>query len=90
MSLRCHLITNVLAKLTRASDCSGNSYSITATSNRDVKLFFTQGRRVVEYPDGTAMADEEAAPAWRDDERAQEDDDEEPEEEEQAEEEEEE
>ncbi|KAM0792444.1 hypothetical protein ACM66B_005121 [Microbotryomycetes sp. NB124-2] len=35
----------------------GNNYSITATSNRDVKLFFTQGRRVIEEPDGTVRQD---------------------------------
>ncbi|ORY72568.1 Mif2/CENP-C like-domain-containing protein [Leucosporidium creatinivorum] len=35
----------------------GNSYSISATSNRDVKLFFTQGRRVIENDDGTTRPD---------------------------------
>lgn len=35
----------------------GNSYSITATSNRDVKLFFTQGRRVIEATDGSTRPD---------------------------------
>ncbi|KAK4058584.1 mitotic fidelity of chromosome transmission- protein [Microbotryomycetes sp. JL221] len=35
----------------------GNNYSITATSNRDVKLFFTQGRRVIEEPDGNVRQD---------------------------------
>ncbi|GAA5859279.1 hypothetical protein JCM1840_003831 [Sporobolomyces johnsonii] len=35
----------------------GNSYSIEATSNRDVKLFFAQGRRVLEYPDGSTRND---------------------------------
>ncbi|KAK4053055.1 mitotic fidelity of chromosome transmission- protein [Microbotryomycetes sp. JL201] len=35
----------------------GNNYSITATSNRDVKLFFTQGRRVIEETDGTVRQD---------------------------------
>lgn len=33
-------------------------YSIMATSNRDVKLFFTQGRRVYEAPDGTSYPDD--------------------------------
>ncbi|GAA5821027.1 hypothetical protein JCM10212_006726, partial [Sporobolomyces blumeae] len=35
----------------------GNSYAIEATSNRDVKLFFAQGRRVIELPDGQTRND---------------------------------
>lgn len=35
----------------------GNSYSITAVSNRDVKLFFTQARRVFEGPGGETRPD---------------------------------
>jgi centromere protein C len=37
----------------------GNSYSIMATSNRDVKLFFTQGRRILETPTGETYPDEQ-------------------------------
>ncbi|GAA5996175.1 Mif2p [Rhodotorula paludigena] len=35
----------------------GNAYRIQATSNREVKLFFAQGRRVIEYDDGSTRAD---------------------------------
>lgn len=35
----------------------GNQYAITATSNRDVKLFFTQGRRVFEDSVGNVRPD---------------------------------
>lgn len=35
----------------------GNSYEITSTSERDVKLFFSQGRRVFEAEDGTVRFD---------------------------------
>lgn len=35
----------------------GNSYAITAISNRDVKLFFTQARRVFEGPGGETRPD---------------------------------
>ncbi|GAA5845668.1 hypothetical protein JCM9279_006066 [Rhodotorula babjevae] len=35
----------------------GNQYQIQATSNREVRLFFSQGRRVIEYEDGSTRAD---------------------------------
>ncbi|GAA5830283.1 hypothetical protein JCM11251_001292 [Rhodosporidiobolus azoricus] len=35
----------------------GNHYSITATSDRDVRLFFAQGRRVLEYENGDTQPD---------------------------------
>ncbi|GAA5885410.1 hypothetical protein JCM6882_009611 [Rhodosporidiobolus microsporus] len=35
----------------------GNSYSIKATSDREVRLFFAQGRRVLEFPNGDTRAD---------------------------------
>ncbi|GAA5978103.1 hypothetical protein JCM10908_004230 [Rhodotorula pacifica] len=35
----------------------GNMYQIVATSNREVRLFFAQGRRVIEYADGETRPD---------------------------------
>ncbi|BGO97688.1 Mif2/CENP-C like-domain containing protein [Rhodotorula toruloides] len=35
----------------------GNTYQIVATSNREVKMFFAQGRRVIEYEDGSSRND---------------------------------
>ncbi|GAA5872563.1 hypothetical protein JCM3774_006852 [Rhodotorula dairenensis] len=35
----------------------GNMYQIVATSNREVRLFFAQGRRVIEYGDGETRPD---------------------------------
>ncbi|GAA5968190.1 hypothetical protein JCM11641_003763 [Rhodosporidiobolus odoratus] len=35
----------------------GNHYGIEATSNREVRLFFAQGRRVIEYENGETRAD---------------------------------
>ncbi|GAA5848563.1 hypothetical protein JCM8547_004552 [Rhodosporidiobolus lusitaniae] len=35
----------------------GNHYAIQATSSREVKLFFAQGRRVIEYENGETRAD---------------------------------
>ncbi|BGP13860.1 mitotic fidelity of chromosome transmission-related protein [Rhodosporidiobolus nylandii] len=35
----------------------GNQYAIEATSNREVRLFFAQGRRVIELPDGFTRPD---------------------------------
>ena len=50
----------------------GNSYSITAISNRDVKLFFTQARRVFEGPGGETRPDtQEEAVARLEAERAE-------------------
>lgn len=37
----------------------GNKYQIVATSNRDVRLFFTQSRRVTEKLNGDTIADTE-------------------------------
>jgi hypothetical protein len=37
----------------------GNTYSITATSNRDVRLFFAQARRVFEDAEGNVRFDEQ-------------------------------
>ncbi|GAA6037116.1 hypothetical protein JCM8097_008743 [Rhodosporidiobolus ruineniae] len=36
----------------------GNHYEIVATSEREVRLFFAQGRRVIEYPNGETEADQ--------------------------------
>lgn len=39
----------------------GNSYSIEATSNKPVRLFFAQGRRVIELEDGSTRPDTQEA-----------------------------
>lgn len=41
------------------SALKGNMYEIEAISKRDAKLFFAQGRRVMEFADGTSRPDKQ-------------------------------
>lgn len=60
----------------------GNQYQIQATSNREVRLFFSQGRRVIEYEDGSTRADTKEDSQRYAEENAADDDDEDEEDEE--------
>ncbi|GAA6016615.1 hypothetical protein JCM11491_006019 [Sporobolomyces phaffii] len=60
VSVLCHRTRIAIGKGGTFFIPRGNSYSIESTSNRPVRLFFAQGRRVIELEDGTTRADTQA------------------------------
>ncbi|GAA5904964.1 uncharacterized protein JCM6883_004924 [Sporobolomyces salmoneus] len=61
VSVLCHRTRVAIGKGGTFFIPRGNSYSIEATSNRPVRLFFAQGRRVIELEDGATRPDTQEA-----------------------------